>query len=422
MAPAAPPRPYVPALRFRWLTPFFDGVLAATLPERQLKARLIAEAQVQPDDRVLDLGAGTATLGLMLEAAVPEARVVGIDGDAEVLAIGREKVANANGHVQLIEAMADDLPFRSGSFDRIVSSLVFHHLDREAKQRALAEAGRVLRPGGTLHILDWGKAQDPLMRVAYLSVQLLDGFRTTTDNVRGDLPRLVEEAGFVGVAETYRRRTLFGTLSLYRAEARGSHRRGRSTARHPMGHTVTSRPTSGSAVLVALVRPARLADPLPSEGGQLLRREESAEFLFILWMRGAGAESEGNHMGCLAVQAVAAFEGDEEGWTLHSSLAREPEERVARPDDRGDRRRVPQGPRGDLGHRPTHADQPDHLPDHRNDEEDQEGGQQDDADEEQPLLDLASLLALLHAGRSLRQDLRHATLRAETRGRITSAP
>jgi SAM-dependent methyltransferase len=113
--------------------------------------------------------------------------------------------------------MAFDPPFEPGSFDRIVSSLLFHHLGTEDKQRTLRRAFELLRPGGELHIADWGRAQNALMRVAFLPVQLLDGFRTTADNVRGGLPGRMDEAGFREVAETHREMTLFGTLSLYRA-------------------------------------------------------------------------------------------------------------------------------------------------------------------------------------------------------------
>lgn len=210
---------FIPALRFRPLTRFFDAIASSTLPEHEMKERLVAQAELMPGDRVLDVGAGTATLALMLQQAQPAARVVGVDGDADVLAIARRKVGRAGTGVRLVEGMAHALPFPARSFDRVVSSLVLHHLSRNDKRRMLAEARRVLRPGGTLHILDWGKAQDPLMRVAYLSVQLLDGFSTTGDNVRGELVPLMEQAGFLGVTETYRRRTAFGTLSLYRAEA-----------------------------------------------------------------------------------------------------------------------------------------------------------------------------------------------------------
>lgn len=59
---------------------------------------------------------------------------------------------------------------------------------------------------------------DPLLALV-LGVQLLDGFETTGDNVRGMLPRLIERAGFTDVRETHRRRTVFGTLALLRAIA-----------------------------------------------------------------------------------------------------------------------------------------------------------------------------------------------------------
>jgi hypothetical protein len=55
------------------------------------------------------------------------------------------------------------------------------------------------------------------MRLAFLGVQLLDGFSTTSDNVRGLLPHFITRAGFHSVEETSRMRTPLGTISLYRA-------------------------------------------------------------------------------------------------------------------------------------------------------------------------------------------------------------
>jgi hypothetical protein len=57
------------------------------------------------------------------------------------------------------------------------------------------------------------------MRVAFLAIQLLDGFATTADNVRGLRPTYMTEAGFRSVEETHREMTVFGTLSLYRGVA-----------------------------------------------------------------------------------------------------------------------------------------------------------------------------------------------------------
>ena len=57
------------------------------------------------------------------------------------------------------------------------------------------------------------------MRAAFLAVQALDGFETTSDNVQGRLMPMMEAAGFESVEETSREMTLFGTLALYRAIA-----------------------------------------------------------------------------------------------------------------------------------------------------------------------------------------------------------
>ncbi len=110
-----------------------------------------------------------------------------------------------------------ELPYPNHSFDRVVTSLMFHHLTLENKLRTLNEIFRVLKPQGELHIADWGKAQNGLMRIAFLSIQILDGFRTTADNVNGLLPELMAKAGFDETKEKDRFMTLYGTLSLYKA-------------------------------------------------------------------------------------------------------------------------------------------------------------------------------------------------------------
>ncbi len=214
MSPDA--EPYIPALRFRPLTRFYDRVLAATLKEERFKTLLIEQARLAAGQRILDLGCGTGTLTLMAKRTAPSAVVVGLDADPDALAIARAKAAADDADIEFHQALAWDAPFEPASFDRVLSSLVLHHLTTEGKDRALRKVRELLRPGGELHVADWGRAQDALMRVAFLSVQLLDGFETTSDNVRGRLLPLMREAGFEA-SETRRERTLFGTLSLYQA-------------------------------------------------------------------------------------------------------------------------------------------------------------------------------------------------------------
>ncbi len=211
------PKTYTPALGFRWLTRFYDPVLRATLKEDKFKTRLATQAWIRPGHRVLDLGCGTGTLTVMLKQACPEATIVGLDADAETLEIARRKAAQAGIELELHQGIASEPPFEAKSFDRVLSSLFFHHLSTGDKRRTFARVRELLRPGGELHIADWGKAQNLVMRLAFLGVQLLDGFETTSDNVRGGLVPFMSEAGFSSVSETHREMTLFGTLSLYRA-------------------------------------------------------------------------------------------------------------------------------------------------------------------------------------------------------------
>jgi SAM-dependent methyltransferase len=98
---------------------------------------------------------------------------------------------------------------------------MFHHLATAAKRRALASVLDQLKPGGELHIADWGRPQSLAMRLMFLPVQLLDGFATIRDNVDGRLPEFMSDAGFEEVCETRQWATALGSLSFYRARKPG---------------------------------------------------------------------------------------------------------------------------------------------------------------------------------------------------------
>lgn len=208
---------YIPALRFGWLTPAYDVVVAATTRERMFKSALIEQAAIQPGHRVLDLACGTGTLAVEIVRRCPESMVTGVDGDPAILRRASRKAARADARVHLDCALAGALPYTEGTFHRVVSSLFFHHLVWPDKEQAAREAFRVLAPGGELHVADWGRARGMLMRSAFLAVQLLDGVANTRDNVAGRLPSAFEQAGFRDVEETKTFATMLGTISLYRA-------------------------------------------------------------------------------------------------------------------------------------------------------------------------------------------------------------
>jgi ubiquinone/menaquinone biosynthesis C-methylase UbiE len=209
----------VPAAGLQALTRFYDPLLALTMREGAWRPPLVEQVLAGAPASVLDLGCGTGTLTVELARRAAAVRVVGVDGDREVLTRARAK-AGPRTDIEFVEAMAQSLPFQDATFDRVVSSLVFHHLVPSLKHAALTEALRVLAPGGRLHLADFGRPHDPLMRIAFRAgVQALDGMENTRDHADGRLPEIVQAGGFRNVRVTARVRTALGTVELIAADA-----------------------------------------------------------------------------------------------------------------------------------------------------------------------------------------------------------
>ena len=203
---------YIPALSFKVLTPLYDTFFKLTMQEEGFKRRLIKQAQIRPSHRVLDLGCGTGTLTVMIKQAHPDSEVTGLDGDPQILEIARQKAAQAGTSINFDEGMAYQLPYPDASFDRVLSSMVFHHLTAQDKERTLAEIYRVLRPDGELHLADFGVPRGIYAKMISL---LMRRFERVDDNINGRIPDMFIRAKFA-VVKTSEFSTLFGTLALLR--------------------------------------------------------------------------------------------------------------------------------------------------------------------------------------------------------------
>ena len=211
------PEDYVPALRFSWLTAIYDPVARWTTRESVVKKALVDQAKLTTCMSVLDLASGTGTLAIIIKRKFPDVDVVGVDGDPRILQIANAKSESAKVKIEFDQGLATQLPYADSSYDRVFSTLFFHHLGNSDKARAFAEIFRVLKPGGQLHVADWGKPTNFLMRLLFYPIQWLDGFANTKDNVEGQLPNIIQHSGFNDVQIDKQFSTVFGTLTLYRA-------------------------------------------------------------------------------------------------------------------------------------------------------------------------------------------------------------
>ena len=209
-------RAYVPAAGHdRWLS-LYDP-LTRLLGAHAALRDLLLQAAVQPGARVLDIGCGTGTLVTMLKLQHPNVEVVGLDPDPKALDRARHKAAHAGATVDFVCGFADSIPSADASFDRVLSSFMLHHLTLDEKRAALADVARVLKPGGTLHIVDFVSAHE---RSRGVIARMLHADDHLSDSGEGRTVALLEGAGFTA-AEVGARRTLFGPVSFYRAVRAG---------------------------------------------------------------------------------------------------------------------------------------------------------------------------------------------------------
>lgn len=222
---------HVPPLALRFLTPLYDASMRRLFPDRGEIDALLEATTISSAHSVLDVGAGTGALSRAVAAARPGVRVTGIEPDRDALRIAFDGARESALRVP-VRGIGQQLPFVDGTFDRAISRLVFHHLGEQGSREVLHEIHRVLRPGGRLGILDWGKPRGVLRRATFASVRALDGFAATRVAARGGLPEIIAAVGFVDVAVVTSWNRLLGTIMLCTATRPPG---GRQRDRHETG-------------------------------------------------------------------------------------------------------------------------------------------------------------------------------------------
>lgn len=149
--------------------------------------------QLKSGQRLVDVGCGTGTdLEKLLARYGESVELYGAEPSEDMLKQMPPKVAKSQ-NVHLARATADNLPYTDNFFDYITCSLVLHHVSDDDRQKALREMRRVLKPGGTVLIKDWGQPRGNFGRVA---AWFWRNHAYVSQNTSRDWPALLEQAGF----------------------------------------------------------------------------------------------------------------------------------------------------------------------------------------------------------------------------------
>jgi ArsR family transcriptional regulator len=129
----------------------WDEMRALDLPAQAVEDALLALFPPSPEGRLLDIGTGT---GRVLELLAPRVRLgLGVDASKHMLALARSRLSGPEfTHCAVRQADMYRLPLADASFDSVVLQMVLHHA--EEPKDVIAEAARVLAPGGRLLIID----------------------------------------------------------------------------------------------------------------------------------------------------------------------------------------------------------------------------------------------------------------------------
>jgi ubiquinone/menaquinone biosynthesis C-methylase UbiE len=181
------------------------------------RQELIEQANIQPNQRVLDIGCGTGTMAVLLKRKYATAQIVGLDPDPKALRRAQKKVRRAGVAVQLDEGFADELPYEESTFNRVLSSFMFHHLEEQDREKMLREVLRVLKPGGSFHLLDFAGGEDGAHgRWGHL----VNSHALLKDNSQRRILQQMKRAGFANAEKVKDAQMLFGLLPTAYYEAR----------------------------------------------------------------------------------------------------------------------------------------------------------------------------------------------------------
>ena len=128
---------YTPALRFNFLTRFYDFVIRFTMPEKIIRNYLISEIDPLKGEKILEFGFGTGQNLILLSNKEPSSDYYGLDIDPNIKEVCQKKLDRHHVKADLRLYEGSVFPFKDNMFNKVYTSLVFHHLTTDQKKESL---------------------------------------------------------------------------------------------------------------------------------------------------------------------------------------------------------------------------------------------------------------------------------------------
>jgi ubiquinone/menaquinone biosynthesis C-methylase UbiE len=205
-------RTYIPAAGRGWRLPLYDP-LTKLLGVDRTRRRLVVQAELTRGQRVLEVGCGTGSLLITVGRQHPAVELVGLDPDPKALASAERKARRSGVHLRLDRGFSDAMPYDDASFDRVLSSFMYHHVPADEKPAMFREIHRVLKPGGRLELVDFAGPE----RAHGFIARMLHAHHRMKDNAEAHVIALMTEAKLSNAARVGDDAFLLGSVSYYQA-------------------------------------------------------------------------------------------------------------------------------------------------------------------------------------------------------------
>lgn len=174
----------------------YDDEVQAAIAERVQIPR-----DGKPIKRILDLGCATGRLTFAMKDRFPDAEVWGIDVGGPMVRFAHTRGVDLGKDVHFAQRLAEDTKFPDNHFDLVISYIMFHEVTSEAQDKIIAEAKRVLRPGGVFFPMDFLTGKQAPKNTAYRTFAIWQDHKFNGEPWRmeyssRDFGELVKKHGF----------------------------------------------------------------------------------------------------------------------------------------------------------------------------------------------------------------------------------